>query len=238
MTIAVLLLRNAAFYLVFYTGSILITSAALIVRLWSEDGFRRMVRRWSRFHRWCTRRLIGCELRIDGALPAEPALYAVKHESFFEAIDAPALFDLPSVFAKRELFDIPLWGRAALAYGLIPVAREGRAKTLMTMIRSARGMVADGRPLVLLPEGTRVPHGSAPPLQAGFAGLYKALGLPVVPVAVDSGPAYHRWLKRPLPITYRFGEAVPPGLPREEAEARVRAGMNALNQARRPSVSA
>lgn len=235
MNLPVLLLRNAAFYLIFYTGSLFITTAALIVRLWSEDSFRRTVRRWSRFHRWCVRWLIGCELRIEGAPLAEPVLYAVKHESFFEAIDAPRLFYLPSVFAKRELFDIPLWGRAALAFGLIPVAREGRARTLMTMIRSAREMVEAGRPLVLLPEGTRVPHGTAPPLQSGFAGLYKALGLPVVPVAVDSGPAYHRWLKRPLPITYRFGEPVPPGLPRAEAEARVQAGINALNTAAPPA---
>lgn len=230
MNLPVLLLRNAAFYLVFYSGTLLYTITALAARLFSESASQTAVRGWSRFHRWCVTRLIGCELRVEGAPLAEPALYAVKHESFFEAIDAPALFREPSVFAKRELFDIPLWGRAARAYGLIPVAREAGAKALMTMIREARGMAAGGRPLVLFPEGTRVPHGSAPPLQAGFAGLYKAVGLPVVPVAVNSGPAYHRWLKHPLPITYRFGEPVPPGLPRTEAEERVRAAINALNR--------
>jgi 1-acyl-sn-glycerol-3-phosphate acyltransferase len=75
-----------------------------------------------------------------------------------------------------------------------------------------------------------VPHGTEPPLQAGFAGLYKLLGLPVVPVAVDSGPLYHRRWKRAGVVTYRFGEPVPPGLAREEAEARVHAAMNALNR--------
>ena len=224
-----LLLRNAAFYLVFYTGSILYTSGALLAGLFSQPTAQAIVRGWAFFHRWCVRHLIGCRFTIEGTPLDGPALYAVKHESFFEAIDAPALFRLPSVFAKQELFSIPLWGRAALAFGLIPVVREGGAKTLMTMIRRAREMSAAGRPLVLLPEGTRVPHGSAPPLQAGFAGLYKALGLPVVPVAINSGAAYHRWLKRPLPIVYRFGEPIPPGLPRDEAEARVHAAINALN---------
>jgi 1-acyl-sn-glycerol-3-phosphate acyltransferase len=55
------------------------------------------------------------------------------------------------------------------------------------------------------------------------------LGLPVIPVAVDSGPTYQRWLKPRRPITYRFGEPIPPGLPREQVEVRVQAAINALN---------
>ena len=82
---------------------------------------------------------------------------------------------------------------------------------------------------MIFPEGTRVPHGTRRPLQAGFAGLYKMLGVPVVPVAVDSGLPYHRAWKRRRPITYRFGEPIPPGLPRAEIEARVLQAINALN---------
>lgn len=166
---------------------------------------------------------------MEGAPVDEPVLYAIKHESFFEAIDAPRLLRFPSVFAKKELFDIPGWGRAARAYGLVPVARDEGAKALMQMIRSAKALSAEGRPLVIFPEGTRVPHGERMPLQAGFAGLYKMLGLPVVPVAVNSGPLYHRKLKRSGTITYRFGEMIPAGLPREEVEERVLDAINALN---------
>ena len=153
----------------------------------------------------------------------------MKHESFFEAIDTPALFDCPSVFAKQELFSIPLWGRAAAAFGLVPVERNAGARALMPMIRSAKALAADGRPLVIFPEGTRVPHGEKRELQSGFAGLYKMLGLPVVPVAVDSGPVYHRLYKQPGRITYRFAEPIPPGLPRAEVETRVREAINTLN---------
>ncbi len=222
-------LRNIAFYLAFYVGSFVITSSALIALWIGREAFQRRVRDWSNWQRWCLTHLLGCEIVLEGKPLKEPVLYAVKHESFFEAIDAPTLFDCPSVFAKQELFSIPLWGRAALAFGLVPVARATGAKALMQMIRSAKAMHAEGRPLVIFPEGTRVPHGEAWPLQAGFAGLYKMLGLPVVPVAVNSGPVYHRWLKHPGRIVYRFGEVIPPGLPRHDVEERVRNAINALN---------
>ena len=223
-------IRNIAFYFAFYIGSLLITSASLIALTFSVEAFRRRVRNWAQWQRWCLVNLLGCELVLEGAPLEEPVLYAIKHESFFEAIDAPALFDTPSVFAKQELFNIPLWGRAAASFGLVPVAREAGAKALMQMIRSAKALVADGRPLVIFPEGTRVPHGEVRPLQSGFAGLYKMLGLPVVPVAVNSGPVYHKRLKRPGRIIYRFGEPIPPGLPRPEIEKRVLAAINALNE--------
>ena len=50
-----------------------------------------------------------------------------------------------------------------------------------------------------------------------------------VAIAIDSGLTYHRWWKRPGTITVRFGETIPPGLPREEIEARVHTAINALN---------
>jgi len=97
------------------------------------------------------------------------------------------------------------------------------------MLKAAREAIADNRPIIIFPEGTRVPPGEKPPLQPGFAGLYKSLGLPVVPVALDSGRLWPRsFVKRPGVVTIRMGEPIPPGLKRPEVEAEVHRAINAL----------
>ena len=207
---------------------ILLVAVAVAVLTLAPARFRGYADGWSAYHRFCVRHLLGIRIAISGALPEGPLLVACKHESFFEAIDMPRLIANPSVFAKAELMRIPLWGKAATAYGLISVAREQGAKTLRAMVSAARKLSAEGRPLVIFPEGTRVPHGQRPPLQAGFAGLYKMLALPVVPIAVRSGTIYHRRWKRRGTIEILIGDPIPAGLPREEIEARVLAAINAL----------
>ncbi|AKM08649.1 lysophospholipid acyltransferase family protein [Pelagerythrobacter marensis] len=230
-----IVLRNLAFYPTFYFGSVFYVLASLAMAAIGSSALPKVVAGWCGFHRFCCRSLLGIEIRIEGAPLAGPALYAIRHESFFEAIDLPCLFDHPAPFAKRELFAIPGWGRAARAYGCISVSREEGARALRAMVAAARGFVAAGRPLAIFPEGTRIAHGERAPLQAGFAGLYKLLALPVVPVAVDSGPLYHRGMKRPGTITYRFAEPIAPGLPRAEVEAKVIEAINALNTSSPPS---
>jgi 1-acyl-sn-glycerol-3-phosphate acyltransferase len=222
-------LRSLAFYVLFYGGSALLVLASVIAVVARPGWLRGIVGRWGRWHWWCVTHVLGIEVVLDGTLPEGPVLIAVKHESIFEAIDTPRLFTHPAVFAKQELFGIPGWGYSALVYGLIPVARDKGAKTLRAMLALAKQRLDEGRPLVIFPEGTRVGVGLRPPLQAGFAGLYKLLNLPVVPIAVDSGRLYHHVVERKGRITYKVGETIPAGLPREEVEAKVYAAINVLN---------
>jgi 1-acyl-sn-glycerol-3-phosphate acyltransferase len=223
------ILRSLAFYAAFYLGSVGFVVACAIAAPVSTPAFHAIARGWAAWHRWCARWLLGIRVVTENYLARGRVLYAVKHESFFEAIDMPRLFSLPVVFAKAELLQIPLWGLAGRRFGLIGVERQAGAKALRAMLTEARQRIADGRPLVIFPEGTRTPHGVEAPLQSGFAGIYKLIGLPVIPVAVDSGPLYHRRWKRAGTIRFRFGEEIPAGLPREDIEARVLAAINALN---------
>jgi len=225
-------LRSLAYMLVFYSGSVLLVLSALLVAWASPGAVPAIATAWGWFHRFCTRWLLGQKIRIDGDLPQGRYLYILKHESMFETIDLLCLFDRPVIAAKRELLDIPVWGRIARLYGLIPVERSAGASALRSLRAAARAATEQGRAVCLFPEGTRVPHGESPPLRAGFAGLYSLLGMPVVPIAIDSGRLSPRgkFMKRAGIITYKPGEIIPPGLDRREAEARVHAAINALNR--------
>jgi 1-acyl-sn-glycerol-3-phosphate acyltransferase len=224
-------IRTVLFTVIFFGGSLFHAVTAFIGSLFSPALMHWAVRGWSRYQHFCARWLLGITVRIEGEMHDRPVLYAIKHESMYETIDMPRVFHRPSVVAKKQLFDIPFWGKAALAYGMIPVDRDGGAAALRDMLTRSRALLAQGRPIIIFPEGTRVIHGEAPALQSGFAGLYKMLNVSVVPVAVDSGRLMprNRWLRKSGVITYKVGEEIPAGLPRAEVEARVHAAMNALN---------
>lgn len=222
-------IRSLAFYLVFYGGTVLYVLAFWVAAMLGDSPARAVVRGWAKFHCRCARWLLGIRLVVQGEMPNDGVLVAMKHESFFEAIGVPALMDWPVPFPKVELSRIPGWGWAAKRYGIVAVERDQGARALRKMVAEARAFAAQGRPLVIFPEGTRIPQGRRARLQSGFAGLYKLLDLPVVPVAVDSGCLYHRRWKKPGTITMRVGERIEPGLPRAELEARVTEAINALN---------
>jgi 1-acyl-sn-glycerol-3-phosphate acyltransferase len=225
------LLRSLAFAIVFY--GITVVAILLVVPVGLIGGrpaVRASARAWALFHRWCAALLLGIRTRIEGDVPEGAVLIAAKHQSMYETMELVVILDTPGIVMKRELAEIPVWGRLARFYGLIPVERAGGATALRRMLRAAGEAVAEGRPIVIFPEGTRVAPGEQPPLQPGFAGLYRALGLPVVPVSLDSGKVWPRksFVKRPGVVTMRFGTPIPPGLPRREAEAAVHAAINLL----------
>ncbi|MFZ4689395.1 MAG: lysophospholipid acyltransferase family protein [Polymorphobacter sp.] len=223
------LLRSIIFTIVFYAGCLVTVPGALLAGLVSRKGLFLGPKIWAGWFVWCARWITGVRLRVEGDIPPGPYLFAIKHESAFETFLTLWLFTRPAVVMKAELKSIPVWGAASTRHGSIFVDREGSATTLRAMMKAARAAVDDGRPVIIFPEGTRVAVGAMPPLASGFAGLYKILKLPVVPVALDSGHAWPReFIKRPGTVTLRFGAAIPPGLPRPEIEARVHAAINAM----------
>jgi 1-acyl-sn-glycerol-3-phosphate acyltransferase len=226
------LIRSILFALFFYAGTLVAILGAGPAALLGRGPLVRVIVGWARFHRWSARTFLGIRSEVRGTFPAATVIVAAKHQSMFETIEFLLLLDRPAVVLKRELADLPGWGWAAKLYGVIPVDRDGGAAALRRMLKAAQAAVADGRPILIFPEGTRVAPGDQPPLQPGFAGLYRALGLPVVPVALDSGRLWprHDFAKHPGIMTVKVGETIPPGLKRPAIEAAVHAAINELDQ--------
>ncbi|MBL0915898.1 MAG: 1-acyl-sn-glycerol-3-phosphate acyltransferase, partial [Sphingopyxis sp.] len=197
MRYTIALFRSILFWILFFLISSFSSIGAVISLPISHKATIWFVRVWAKFHRLICRFVLGQRIIVEGEMPDIPVLYVFKHEGAFETIEQPGLFRHPAVFAKEQLFNIPVWGQAARFYGLVPVDRDGGGKAMRAMLNAAKAALANDRPLVLFAEGTRIPHGEAPPLRSGFAGIYRLLGVPVIPVAVDSGIAYppRRWVK-------------------------------------------
>ena len=224
------LARSLLFALLFYPGTLVYVLTVIAVAPFGDRPVQAVVHGWSNYHHWLVRYVLGIRMAVEGEIPPGPYLIAIKHQAMVETIEALRLSQKPVVVMKRELTQLPLFGWVTRRYGVIGVDREAGAKALRVMLGESRRAVAEGRPVVIFPEGTRVPFGDRPELRPGFAGLYRALGLPVVPVAHNSGRLWGRGLvKRSGTITFRVGETIPPGLKRDEVEARVHAAINALN---------
>jgi len=222
--------RSLLFAAIFYPATLLWVLAGMVASLASADQARAVVLSWARMFHWLCRNLLGIEVRVEGAVPPGSYLIAVKHQSMFETIEMVRHTALPIIVLKRELADMPLFGWMTRRYGVIPVDRAAGAKALRELVVEGKAAAATGRPILIFPEGTRVPVGEAPPLQSGFTALYRAVGLPVVPVAVDSGRLWGRGIvKKPGLITFRVGDVIPAGLSRADIERRVRAAINALD---------
>ncbi|HET9810190.1 MAG TPA: lysophospholipid acyltransferase family protein [Sphingomicrobium sp.] len=223
------LLRSILYALIFYPATFLFVLAGITATLFGTAATRRLVRSWASFSHELASGLLGIDSEVRGDMPAGAMLIAVKHESMYETLEMVRIAETPVVVLKRELSRIPLFGWLTRQYGVIPVDRSAGPKALREMIAAGRHAAVSDRAVVIYPEGTRVRPGESPPLRPGFAGLYRALGLPVVPVAVDSGRLWGKGLlKRGGTIHFLIGETIPAGLKRDEIEARVHAAINAL----------
>ncbi len=229
-------LRSLLYAAIFYPATVLWVLVGVPASMFGRGPTLAIVLSWVDFHHWLVRHVLGIRLRIEGDIPRGPLLIAVKHQSMFETLEMVRLTNLPIIVMKKELADIPLFGLLTRRYGVIPVERSAGAKALRNLVEEGNQAIATGRPVIIYPEGTRVRVGETPELKSGFAALYRALGLPVAPVALDSGRLWGRgFVHTSGTVTIKIGETIPPGLPRREIEARVHAAINALESGTEPS---
>ena len=173
-----------------------------------------------RFEIWLLEVIAGTRLEVRGQdkLPKGACLVASKHQSAWETFALIPLFRDPAMLMKRELFWIPFHGWFSKKFEMIPVDRDKGPTALRRMLREAKKRAAEGREIIIFPEGTRRPPGAPPDYKTGVILLYEALGVPCVPVALNSGLFWPRRsiLRKPGTIVVEFLDPIPPGLPKAE----------------------
>ena len=209
--------RSIAYNLALYLTAIVIGIAATPALLMPRGAAVFVIRHLARISIWLLRVIAGTRYEVRGKLPEGGVLIAAKHQSMWDTIAMPVILNDPAIVLKAELLWIPYYGWFSKKADMIGIDRGAGAKAVRHLIQQGKAALALGRPIVIFPEGTRAAPGAKLDYKPGVAALYRQLGVPCVPVAVNSGLFWPRrkFLRRPGTIVVEFLEPIPPGLDRE-----------------------
>ena len=216
-------IRSFIFNSVFYVGTAILV--VLMGPLLLLPPF--LARCLARFWGWLAHKqlyIVGIHHREYGDKYLDKqVIYAVKHQSAWETIILSWLLHAPAFVLKVELLRLPIIGLFFIKTGCIPVDRAGGMRTLRKMRGAALELAAKGRSMLIFPQGTRILPGAIKPYEIGVFALYQSTGLPVVPVALNSGVVWPRnsWLKYPGTVDICFLEPIQPGLTRKQFMAKL-----------------
>lgn len=213
-------LRSLLFNIAFYVNAFLFLTIGTPFHVAPRKWAIRALQAWGSASVFLLRIICGVKMEVRGRenLPKGAVLVASKHQSAWESFALLPLLDDPAVVLKRELVWIPLYGWFIPKFRMIPVEREAGASALRRMMAAAKEAAGLGRQILIFPEGTRKAPGDPPDYKPGVAALYGGLGLPCVPVALNSGLYWprRRFMRYPGTIIVEFLPALPAGLPRRE----------------------
>jgi 1-acyl-sn-glycerol-3-phosphate acyltransferase len=186
---------------------------------------------------WLLRTICGTRMEVRGhekLLPG-PVIVAAKHQAAWDTFALISLMRDPALVMKAELLSVPLYGKFCQKFELIPIQRELGPAALRQMVREARTRAAQGREIVIFPEGTRKTPGDPPDYKPGIVFLYQDLKLAVCPLALNSGMFWPRrsFLRYPGTIIVEFLDPIPPGLPRQEFMTKLQSAIETASESLR-----
>jgi len=159
--------------------------------------------------------ILGIRYEVEGRehLPDAglPVVLLVKHQSTYETFLMPVIMpsDLAYVF-KRELLYLPFFGWAIGQLDMVHIDRKLRSQAFNKVVQQGRELLARGIWVIMFPEGTRIPRGQSGKYKSGGARLAIETGVPVIPVAVNSGVCWPRkaFIKFPGTVTVSIGPMI------------------------------
>jgi 1-acyl-sn-glycerol-3-phosphate acyltransferase len=214
-----ILFRSTIFAVWFAIATVVIYIAVLPAMLLPRRVMMHASRLWSRAVFLGLRWICGLRYEVRGQVPNGAMLIASKHMSMWDTMGLYLTVWDPAAVLKRELLRIPFYGWYIWKAGVISIDRGGYAAALRKMTAEAKKALAEGRPILIFPEGTRKKPGAPPDYKPGVAGLYSLLNVPCVPVALNSGLFWTGpmgFIKKPGRIVLEFLEPIPAGLKRAD----------------------
>lgn len=207
-------LRSLLFMLAMMLTTPLIVLALLLV-FWLPSRQRRLfVMPWIRLVMWLIRRILRIEHRVLGAenIPATPCVVLCKHQSAWETFALQVIFSLTSFVYKRELHWLPFFGWGLKLMPFVGIDRTAGKAALKQVAERGKHRLAEGYTVVIFPEGTRMMPGQHRRFKIGGAYLAIKAGVPIVPVALNSGEFWRRnaFIKHPGTVTVSIGPAIDP----------------------------
>lgn len=144
----------------------------------------------------------GVDLTVVGVENVDPSrsyVVVANHSSNLDIMACFLALPLPIRFlAKKELFRIPLLASAMRAIGIVEVDRQARTAVHEQINSQAKQMVAEGRSLIIYPEGTRSRTGEMGQFKKGAFTIAVSTGIPVLPVSIEG--AYAAWKPHGLDV--------------------------------------
>ena len=225
------LLFNVAAYLNFFIQAIVFAPVLLL----PERCFWPIGRFWVRSTLFLHRLTCGIDDDIRGRtnIPSGGFIVAAKHQSAWETLRLVEIFPRPSFILKRQLLFVPLFGWYLKKAGMIPVDRGGGTSALQAMTQHAHRAIGEGRQIIIFPEGTRRPPFAPADYRHGVERLYAELGVPCLPIALNSGLFWprHSVTHRRGTILLEFLPPIPPGLPPHVFAARLKEAIELATEA-------
>jgi 1-acyl-sn-glycerol-3-phosphate acyltransferase len=226
------LIRSILFFIWFALASAIIAVGGAWVLLLPRRATEILSKTWSRAVLFGLKHIVGLTYEVRGPIPKGGVLIASKHMSMWDTVVLYLLLDDACAVLKRGLLYIPFYGWYLWKAGSIAIQRDGRASALKKMVAEAKAAHAQGRPVLIFPEGTRKDPAMPPDYKPGVAALYSQLGVDCVPVALNSGQFWTGFIKNPGRIVIVFLPPIPPGLKRqpfmETLQQRIESATDAL----------
>ena len=233
------MIRNFLFSLFFFIGiifiSLLFLPAIFLPKKIVLFGGK-IMGHWTSF---CLQFFLSTKIIIKGReniIENKKFFIAASHQSMFETFFLQTIFNSPVFILKKELLMIPIFGWYLKKIGSIPIKRNKVSRRNLGFFDDISKQInSSDRPLIIFPQGTRLPPEDRTPFKKGSSRIYEELKISCQPIAINSGNTWPKKGSKKINtiLTISILEAIQPGLKKEiflkELENVIYSELDALN---------